>query len=138
MSSESIRLAEAVLHRRIELALSQLEVAAAGGPSNTKLTEIENGRLESLTPATAKKLDKGLQWAAGSAMTVWRGGEATVGADGKGDGYVSREPRTGEEEVRDAASDNAVLDAIQQMQRDMQAMEQRLSERLERLEQPDA
>lgn len=77
MSSTSQRLAEAVLARREELELSQLEVAAAGGPSNTWLTMIENGRLERLSRVTAKKLDAGLQWEPGSARNIWNGGEPT-------------------------------------------------------------
>lgn len=77
MSSNAQRLADAVLARREELALTQLEVAAAGGPSNTTLTVIENGLTANLTNATAKKLDRGLQWAPGSARTVWLGGDPT-------------------------------------------------------------
>lgn len=67
-------LAAVVKQRRADLAMNQMEVWRAGGPSNTTLTEIENGRLEILTPATARKLDKGLQWQPGSAMNVWRTG----------------------------------------------------------------
>lgn len=77
MSSNAERLAAVVLARREELALTQLEVAAAGGPSNTTLTMIENGLTANLTNATAKKLDRGLQWAPGSARAVWFGGDPT-------------------------------------------------------------
>lgn len=77
MSSNAQRLADAVLARRDELAKSQLEVWQAGGPSNTTLTTIENGLTENLTNATAKKLDRGLEWTPGSARAVWLGGEPT-------------------------------------------------------------
>lgn len=55
--------------------MSQLDVWQLGGPSNTTLTEIENGRVEKLTPRTARKLDAGLLWEPGSARNVWNGGE---------------------------------------------------------------
>lgn len=77
MSSIGQRLGEVVLARRQELDLSQLDIWQAGGPSNTTLTEVENGRLETLTRTTAKKLDAGLKWEAGSARRVWEGGEPT-------------------------------------------------------------
>lgn len=67
MSSNAQRFGEYVKARRLELDLNQLEVSAAGGPSNSMLTTIENGRLGELTRATARKLDKGLQWEPGSA-----------------------------------------------------------------------
>ena len=75
MSSPGERFGELVLARRAELDLSQMDVWQAGGPSNTTLTEIENGRLERLTRTTAKKLDVGLQWESGSAKRAWEGGE---------------------------------------------------------------
>lgn len=75
MSSNSERLGEAVRKRRNDLDLSQLDVHAAGGPSNTSLTKIENGLLADLNRVTAAKLDAGLQWEPGSAKAVWLGGE---------------------------------------------------------------
>lgn len=67
------RFAAAVLQRRTELAKSQLDVWRSGGPSNSTLTTLENGRGE-LTNATAKKLDKALEWEPGSALRLWREG----------------------------------------------------------------
>lgn len=75
MSTNADHLAERVLARRHQLDMSQLDVWQAGGPSNTKLTEIENGRLQTLTPVTARRLDLGLKWERGSARRVWEGGE---------------------------------------------------------------
>ena len=75
MSTNADRLAQAVRARRAQLDLSQLDVWQAGGPSNTTLTEIENGRVEALTRTTAKRLDLGLKWEPGSARRVWEGGE---------------------------------------------------------------
>lgn len=77
MSSTGQRLGQIVLARRTELDLSQMDVWQAGGPSNTTLTEVENGRLERLTRTTAKRLDTGLKWEPGSARTVWDGGDPT-------------------------------------------------------------
>lgn len=74
MSSNAERLAEAVIARRKELGdISQLDVYLAGGPSNTTMTEVENGRLKTLTRTTANKLDAGLRWEQGSARRVWDG-----------------------------------------------------------------
>lgn len=63
--------------RKDELDLNQMEVWQAGGPSNTTLTKIENGHLETLERATARKLDTGLRWETGSARRVWEGGKPT-------------------------------------------------------------
>lgn len=75
MSTNAERLAHWVRTRRADLDLSQLDVWQAGGPSNTTLTEIENGRVERLTRTTARKLDAGLRWEPGSAKRTWEGGE---------------------------------------------------------------
>jgi transcriptional regulator with XRE-family HTH domain len=77
MTTNAARLAQAVRARREQLDLSQLDVGQAGGPSNTTLTEIENGRVEKLSRTTARKLDVGLQWEPGSAKRAWEGGEPT-------------------------------------------------------------
>lgn len=77
MSSNSERFGRYVHERRTALRLTQLEVAEAGGPSNTKQTEIEGGLLKKLTPGMAKKVDAGLQWEQGSAYDVWEGREPT-------------------------------------------------------------
>lgn len=75
MSTNAQRFGQIVLARRLELDLNQLEVHDAGGPSNSTLTHIEKGRLEDLTRATARKLDKGLRWHPGSARATWDGGD---------------------------------------------------------------
>lgn len=76
--SQAARFGRYVLARRVnELDVNQDEVHAAGGPSDSWLTVIENGRLETLSRATARKLDKGLHWVPGSARTTWDGGEPT-------------------------------------------------------------
>lgn len=71
MSSKAQRLAAAVKARRDQLELSQIDVWQAGGPSNTTLTNIENGHMSALNRKTAAKLDKGLRWVAGSARRVF-------------------------------------------------------------------
>lgn len=78
MSSKGAEnLARHVLARREQLDLTQLEVHAAGGPSNTWQTLIEGGRIETLSRSTARKLDAGLHWEPGSARRVWEGGKPT-------------------------------------------------------------
>lgn len=75
MSSNPERFGSIVRDRRLHLEMSQVDLWQAGGPSNTKLTEIENGHLEKLTPATARKIDAGLLWEPGSARRAWEGGD---------------------------------------------------------------
>lgn len=77
MSSNARRFGDVVQSRREQLDLTQIDVWQAGGPSNTTLTAIENGKQENLSRATARKLDKGLRWVEGSAKTVWLGGDPT-------------------------------------------------------------
>lgn len=66
-------LGEAVLSRRDELGLSQLDVHAMGGPSNTTLTSIETAKSPRVSPATLRKLDGPLRWEPGSARRVYEG-----------------------------------------------------------------
>ena len=84
MSTKAKRLADAVKARRAELDLTQYEVWQAGGPSNTTLTKVENGELESLTRTTARKLDSGLMWAPGSAKALYEHGEKPIPANAQG------------------------------------------------------
>lgn len=78
MTADSLRaLGERVRTRRSELGLSQLDAHAAGGPSNTTLTAIENGQAATISSGTLRKLDTALQWAPGSARRVLEGGEPT-------------------------------------------------------------
>lgn len=108
MSTNAKRLARAVLARRTELDLSQLDVWQAGGPSNTTLTEIENGRTETLTRTTARRLDVGLQWEVGSAKRVWEGGEPTPvvpGTSSKDSAWLRRQ-------IEDADIDDGQREAL--------------------------
>lgn len=138
------QLAFHVKWRRGNLGLNQLEVWQAGGPSNTTLTEIENGRLETLTNSTAKKLDKGLQWEPGSAMAAWRDGTrptALAGSVGavpndaehyvESPGGVVDSRITNEDLYREIMRSRAEYDQIRAEVRD-------LSERLGRVEKHDA
>lgn len=74
MSTKGKRLGDAVLARRADLDLTQLDVWQAGGPSNTTLTKIEGGQVETLPRTTARKLDTGLQWVPGSARDLFEKG----------------------------------------------------------------
>src|SRR5687767_7491695 len=102
MSSNAKRLGEYVLRRRTEPDLTQIEAWHAGGPSNTTQTTIENGNLETLTRATARKIDAGLGWEEGSARKVWNGGEP----------QVSTGPRSLAQEVRQSNLSPAAKERI--------------------------
>jgi transcriptional regulator with XRE-family HTH domain len=73
------RFGKVIADRRARLGLTRFEVRDAGGPSDTTLGNIENGTLgRAPSPATLKKLDRGLRWVKGSAADVLAGGEATT------------------------------------------------------------
>lgn len=79
MALDINRLGQAVRARRDELDMTQLDVASAGGPSNSTLTKLESGEADAVSPATLRKLDAGLDWQAGTARALLRG-EAPVSA----------------------------------------------------------
>ncbi|KXP00855.1 helix-turn-helix domain-containing protein [Tsukamurella pseudospumae] len=67
------RLAGAVKARRGALGLSQLDVAAAGGPSDTTQSKIELTLATKVGPRTLAKYDNALQWPAGRAAAIFSG-----------------------------------------------------------------
>lgn len=69
------KLAEAVKARRHQLGLTPDLVKAAGGPSATVLSQIENAYDNDYRLPTLAKLDRALQWPAGTAAALWEGGE---------------------------------------------------------------
>lgn len=69
------RLARMVKERRDELGVRQDQMRDRGGPSTTKMTEVERVIGPTPTPQTLRKLDAGLGWAQGSAARVLAGGE---------------------------------------------------------------
>lgn len=76
-------LARHVRTRREALELTQADVLARGGPSISTLTAVENPTPggPAVTRWTLSKLDKALDWTAGSAQVTLTGGEPTpVGA----------------------------------------------------------
>lgn len=115
MSTNAQRFGEIVLARRVELDLNQLDVSAAGGPSNSTMTTIENGRLEELTRATAKKLDRGLRWQPGSARDTWNGGSPIPADTGRAydeDALATLRHHIGAADVDDALR-RRLLDVIE-------------------------
>jgi transcriptional regulator with XRE-family HTH domain len=75
MVSESrARFGRFVSERRRALNLTQDEVRAAGGPSDAAQTRAENGTGPEPSQRTLRRLDTGLNWAAGSAARTLLGG----------------------------------------------------------------
>lgn len=73
------RFGDIVRERRQALRLSQEDVTARGGPSDTTLTKIENVEWNPTRPnETLRKLDVGLGWEPGSARRVLDGGEPAL------------------------------------------------------------
>ncbi|MFA7267203.1 MAG: helix-turn-helix transcriptional regulator [Candidatus Nanopelagicales bacterium] len=75
MDDRLMRLAHAVKARREQLGLTQDELAALGGPSDTTVVKIEKGKTEP-GRQTFRKLDLALEWEPGSARRVMETGEA--------------------------------------------------------------
>lgn len=89
------RLAWWVKHRREdELDLTQLDVAAKGGPSNSTLTKIEGGNMTSLSRKTARTLDAGLDWQPGSARRLYNGEGEPLPLEQAGTPTAPRQPST--------------------------------------------
>ena len=72
------KLGEAVRERRIDLGLTQEQLAERGGPSTPTLRAIENNRAGRLSPRLRRSLERTLQWSAGSVDQVLAGQDATV------------------------------------------------------------
>lgn len=69
------RLARLVRDRRGDLGMTQEEVTAAGGPSNSTVRLIEGARRPGYRPATLRALERALRWERGSARAVLDGGD---------------------------------------------------------------
>lgn len=67
------RLGRAIRSRRIQLGLTQDVVAKIGGPSDVTLRNIESGRAKRVNVATLGKLDRALDWSAGTAEGILDG-----------------------------------------------------------------
>jgi len=71
-----LRFSRFVKARRAALGLTQEEVSALGGPSDTTFTKIENLDWKPGRAGTLKKLDAGLRWQEGSsARILYEGGD---------------------------------------------------------------
>lgn len=116
MTADYSALSRAVLARREQLGLTQDEVYAAGGPSNTKISQIEQGKAEVVSASTLRKLDVGLRWAAGTARGI-------VGGATQDASYVAA---PGERVEGGLASDEAV-EAIRAVRTEIQQMRADLS-----------
>lgn len=141
MNGDVARLGRYVRARRHELDRTQLDVAAAGGPSNSTLTSLEKGEDRPVSRTTLNRLDVGLDWMPGSAKAVLEGGEPKVQTAIP----VRREPTwvaaPGVANDGPAVTNAAVLeairdmaDAVREMSRGAREREQRLEERLDRIE----
>jgi hypothetical protein len=80
-----------------------------GGPSNSTLTNLENGTTDRISPASLRKLDLGLRWTKGSAERVLNGGEpellddtVTEPVPWRGDEHLANNAANG---IREALSD---------------------------------
>lgn len=71
------KLGIAVRERRLDLGLTQKDIADRGGPSAPAVRLLENNRSQTLTPRLARKLEHALQWEPGSCDAILAGGEPT-------------------------------------------------------------
>lgn len=73
-ASKRARFGRIVRERRAALGLTQDDIAAAGGPSDTTQTRIENAEGHEPSATTRNRYDHALRWEPGSATRVWNGG----------------------------------------------------------------
>lgn len=66
-------LGKAVARRRLQLGLTQTELAQRGGPSTETLRLIENGLQDSYGPRTMARLEGVLRWPSGTGEALLRG-----------------------------------------------------------------
>src|ERR1700682_5622860 len=71
------KLSREVRGRRIELGLTQKEVAAKGGPSPMTVREIEKNKAGRLSPRSRLALEQALDWESGSIDAILAGGVPT-------------------------------------------------------------
>lgn len=71
------RLARAVKNRRHQLELTQPQLVAAGGPSVSLISRIESGKPGSYDEMSILRLERALQWAAGSVEAILDGSDPT-------------------------------------------------------------
>jgi hypothetical protein len=71
------RLADAVRQRRDERGWTQPDVYSRGGPSIDRIQAIEGVRTDSYSSRTLSKLERALEWEAGSCRAILAGGEPT-------------------------------------------------------------
>ncbi|CAG7637090.1 helix-turn-helix domain-containing protein [Rhodococcus opacus] len=75
-ASNRVRFGRIVRERREALGMTQDDVTAAGGPSDTTQTRIERAEGSEPTSTTRNRFDHALRWEPGSATRVWNGGHA--------------------------------------------------------------
>jgi transcriptional regulator with XRE-family HTH domain len=72
------RLGQLIKERRVDLGLTQAEVSSAGGPSPATLYLLEHGRREYYRPQILRRLERALNWRAGSVNKVLTGDQPTL------------------------------------------------------------
>lgn len=77
MSDGLARLGKEVAARRHALGLSYAQVQKRGGPSDTRMSGIENSTGPAPRASTLQKIDLALNWTPGSAQAVLDGGDPT-------------------------------------------------------------
>lgn len=74
-------LGRAVARRRWELGLTQQEATQRAGVSGTLWSEVERGRRENLSAASAYKIEMALEWPDGTVAAFLEGGDPLMETD---------------------------------------------------------
>ena len=77
-------LAQLIKERRMELGLTQAQVHSAGGPAPATLYLLENGCRTSFSPQILRRLERALEWRAGSIRRVLAGGRPALNGEDAG------------------------------------------------------
>jgi DNA-binding XRE family transcriptional regulator len=79
-----LHLAQLIKERRMELGLTQAQVHSAGGPAPATLYLLENGCRTSFSPQILRRLERSLEWRAGSIRRVLAGGRPALNGEDAG------------------------------------------------------
>jgi len=115
------RVAEAVRRRREYLGMTQLDVAAAGGPSIDRIQAIESARTDRYSARTLARMESALRLASGSIRALADGREVTL--------KVTAEPEPSRPEPTEPTPTNAELaDMVKTLRQEVREQRQQVQD----------
>lgn len=120
------RVAEAVRRRREDLGMTQLDVAAAGGPSIDRIQAIESARTDRYSARTLGRLEAALRVVAGSIRALAEGRDDVLRA--------APDPEPERPAAREAPPTTAELaDIVNTLRQQVRAQQQQVTDQQQRI-----